>query len=71
LNNINVNVLSGYQESNLVEMGDNLVHNGNFIHLGPKILDYTRLQLKIGSSGTRQVRNGTSAYTVGRVNTES
>ena len=32
LNKINGNALSGYQESNLGEMGDNSVHNGSFIH---------------------------------------
>ena len=41
MNKINGNALSGYQESNLGEMGDNLVHNGSFIHPGPGLLDYT------------------------------
>jgi hypothetical protein len=46
---ISGNALSGYQESNLGEIGDNLVHNGSFSHPGPGLLDYTRQIVKITS----------------------
>jgi len=58
MNEFDRNALSGYQASDLSEMGDNLVHSGSWMYPGPGFLDYTRqlstLNLSVSSPHTWQ-----------------
>jgi hypothetical protein len=53
---INRNALSGYQASDLGQLGDNWVHRGSCIYPDPGFVDYVRRLVKIRSSRRRKFR---------------